>query len=139
MDRKTIRIPTYIAWLGVVVFTSACEPERALEFRFSNQALRQASTELRGFVYDVSQSELSCDTFEPTGNRPGDAAQRSGIEPTRQFSAAVDKVQFEAAKLANTQQLIILEAWSQKLIEGKTQSTLLAFSCQIYDLRNLQT
>jgi hypothetical protein len=140
-------ISQYLAVLGLclMVFTGGCTPKRGLKFRFSNPALREASTELRGFVYDLrsesesNRTDLSCDHFNPTGKRPGDAVQRTGLAPKYQFSAAIGEIQFEAEEIANTQQLIILEAWSQKLVDAKTQSTLLAHSCQVYDLKNLQT
>jgi hypothetical protein len=126
------RNPTAIGFC-LMVFIGACEPERTLSFQFESDSLRSATTELRGFVFEASASDLSCEDFDPAGKRHGDAVVRTGLKANHQFSSALSDVNIEINALDSIRQLIVLEAWQNKLIDDKTESTLLGYSCRVFD------
>ena len=98
-DSLIYRLPVKLIPYILVFTLFSCQPAVNLGFQLDSLTLRDKVTEIKLFVFDGQDSSLDCTTFDPRGQRAGNAAIRTGQSALHQLSAAIDTVDWEVPDL----------------------------------------
>lgn len=98
--------------LAPLLCTLACAAEDRIEVRFASAAQRDATTEMRVFLFGgPEQAAPGCPRVDPRGLPPGDAPARTGLAPASAQTGPLRDTIAELGDVPTGDYTLVIEAW----------------------------